>query len=73
VSARARQRAHRLDGRRSDDPHAHPHTDPARRSRPPRSANAGARRLTILLVEQRVVELELCDRGYVLEPGPAGG
>jgi len=26
------------------------------------------RRLTILLVEQRVVEaLELCDRGYVLE------
>src|SRR5205807_2483041 len=29
-----------------------------------------ARRLTILLVEQRVVEaLELCERGYVLETG----
>jgi len=29
-----------------------------------------ARRLTILLVEQRVVEaIELCDRGYVLETG----
>ncbi|MGH7306383.1 MAG: hypothetical protein ACRELZ_24150 [Candidatus Rokuibacteriota bacterium] len=36
-----------------------------------READAGdERRLTILLVEQRVVEaLELCDRGYVLETG----